>query len=416
MFQLTTCSQVLACVQGQFKASAYYAECVDLIRKLVLSSLVGLLSPGTVIQSFATALFSLIFMLIHALMCKCGTLSLMHCHVLPFRCRCVCYFTPVLSFDMGTCAGPYPFVGANLLKLFADAQVFVVALVGLVLRINSEVLDKEGLYNRDFYGNLLLGLLVGTLVPATGTLLYRSPVERALMRLQEIAKGLPDPLANVPAQPLSTDSDASLSDQDESLSETKPTVASCVATGQNIEGSIDVEAGSTVVEGIPPLPNQKPTCKQQIESDHEVMLDIEAEAESEPEPEPEPQSVSEPRQDPALHLKSDRVPDQCVFNQTGETEVLNSSVVANQVQSVTVYNVSTSSGGPATVEVKVADELNPDVVTITCPEDFGPGRLLYMKTANGDELEIPIPDGLGIDDEFDVDMGNLSDDHIEGDS
>jgi len=92
MFQLTTCSQVLACVQGEFKASAYYAECVDLIRKLVLSSLVGLLSPGTVIQSFATALFSLIFMLIHALMCKCGTLSLMHCHVLPFRCRCVCIF------------------------------------------------------------------------------------------------------------------------------------------------------------------------------------------------------------------------------------------------------------------------------------------------------------------------------------
>lgn len=313
---------------------------------------------------------------------------------------------------MGACAGPYPFVGANLLKLFADAQVFVVALVGLVLRVNSEILDKEGLYNRDFYGNLLLGLLVGTLVPATGTLLYRSPVERALMILQEIAKGLPDPLANVPAQLLSTDSDASPSDQDESLSETKPTLASCVATGQSIEGSIDVEAGSTVVEGIPPLPNQDPTCKQQIESDHEVALDVEAESE----PEAQPESASEPRQDPALHLESDRVPDQCVSNQTGETEVLNSSVVANQIQSPTVYNVSTSSGGPATVEVKVADELNPDVVTITCPEDFGPGRLLYVKTAHGDELEIPIPDGLGTDDEFDVDMGDLSDDHIEDDS
>ena len=89
-------------------------------------------------------------------------------------------------------AGPYPFVGANLLKLFADAQVFVVALVGLVLRINPETLDKEGLYNRDFYGNVMLGLLVGTLVPSTGRLLYRSPVERALMKLQEIAKSLPD--------------------------------------------------------------------------------------------------------------------------------------------------------------------------------------------------------------------------------
>ena len=82
---------------------------------------------------------------------------------------------------------------SNLLKLFADAQVFVVALVGLVLRINPETLDKEGLYNRDFYGNVMLGLLVGTLLPATGTLLYRSPVERALMKLQEIAKSLPDP-------------------------------------------------------------------------------------------------------------------------------------------------------------------------------------------------------------------------------
>ena len=78
MFQLTTCSQVLACVQGEFKASAYYAECVDLIRKLVLSSLVGLLSPGTVIQSFATALFSLIFMVLHALMCKCRIMLLIH--------------------------------------------------------------------------------------------------------------------------------------------------------------------------------------------------------------------------------------------------------------------------------------------------------------------------------------------------
>ena len=37
-------------------------------------------------------------------------------------------------------AGPYPFLSANILKLFADAQVFVVALVGLVLRM------EEGMY------------------------------------------------------------------------------------------------------------------------------------------------------------------------------------------------------------------------------------------------------------------------------
>eukprot|EP01046_Picozoa_sp_COSAG06_P097964 COSAG06_NODE_44062_length_366_cov_1.067416_1_plen_60_part_01 len=40
-------------------------------------------------------------------------------------------------------AGPYPFLGANILKLFADAQVFVVALVGLVLRMDEDLYDRE---------------------------------------------------------------------------------------------------------------------------------------------------------------------------------------------------------------------------------------------------------------------------------
>jgi hypothetical protein len=57
-------------VQGEFKPSGYYAECVDLIRKLVLSGMVSLLAPGTVMQSFATALFSLVFMVIHAHTCE----------------------------------------------------------------------------------------------------------------------------------------------------------------------------------------------------------------------------------------------------------------------------------------------------------------------------------------------------------
>jgi hypothetical protein len=82
--------------------------------------------------------------------------------------------------------------GANLLKLFADAQVFVVALVGLVLRISTEILEDEGFYDREFYGNAMLVLLIGTLLPATVTLFYRSPVERVLLSLQEIAKSLPD--------------------------------------------------------------------------------------------------------------------------------------------------------------------------------------------------------------------------------
>eukprot|EP01043_Picozoa_sp_COSAG02_P082071 COSAG02_NODE_20378_length_834_cov_1.156463_1_plen_251_part_00 len=144
-------------IAGEFKPSGYYAECVDLIRKLVLSGMVSLLAPGTVVQSFATALFSLIFMVVHA-------------HI-----------------------WPYPFPGANVLKLFADAQVFVVALVGLVLRKDSETLSQEGQYDREFYGNVMLVLLVATLVPALATLAYKSPVERALVSLQEIASALPEP-------------------------------------------------------------------------------------------------------------------------------------------------------------------------------------------------------------------------------
>ena len=36
-----------------------------------------------------------------------------------------------LMFIMCRIVGPYPFLSANIPKLFADAQVFVVALVGL---------------------------------------------------------------------------------------------------------------------------------------------------------------------------------------------------------------------------------------------------------------------------------------------
>ena len=60
---------VLFC-QREFKPSGYYAECIDLVRKLVLSGMVSLLSPGTVVQSFVTAVFSLLFMVIHARICK----------------------------------------------------------------------------------------------------------------------------------------------------------------------------------------------------------------------------------------------------------------------------------------------------------------------------------------------------------
>ena len=85
----------------------YYAECVDLIRKLVLSGLIGLISPGTVFQSFCSVLFSLVFLVAHIKL------------------------------------WPYPSASSNLLKLFADAQLFLVTLVGMVLRIAPDDLAKD---------------------------------------------------------------------------------------------------------------------------------------------------------------------------------------------------------------------------------------------------------------------------------
>jgi hypothetical protein len=38
---------------------------------------------------------------------------------------------------------PYPYAGANLLKFFTDTQVFLVALVGLILRIDKATMEKE---------------------------------------------------------------------------------------------------------------------------------------------------------------------------------------------------------------------------------------------------------------------------------
>ena len=113
----------------------------------------------------------------------------------------------------------------------------------------------------------------------------------------------------------------------------------------------------------------------------------------------------------------------------GETDLLNSPSVpaAAPRQSLTTpiptnvqptYNVSTSSGGPANVQVKMSNAINPDVITISCPvsAQLQTSRLLYVTTADGEELEVPIPDGVETEDEFDVDMGDVSDDEAEEDA
>ena len=50
---------------------------------------------------------------------------------------------------------PYPGAVTNVLKLFADLQVVVVVLVGLVLRIHPDDFADESV-SRDFYGDMML--------------------------------------------------------------------------------------------------------------------------------------------------------------------------------------------------------------------------------------------------------------------
>ena len=52
-------------MSGDFKAEAYFAESVDLIRKLMMSGLLSLIRPGTVFQSFCSVLISFAFMTVH---------------------------------------------------------------------------------------------------------------------------------------------------------------------------------------------------------------------------------------------------------------------------------------------------------------------------------------------------------------
>ena len=52
-------------MSGDFRAEAYYAESVDLIRKLMMAGLLSLIRPGTVYQSFCSVVISLFFVGVH---------------------------------------------------------------------------------------------------------------------------------------------------------------------------------------------------------------------------------------------------------------------------------------------------------------------------------------------------------------
>ena len=55
-------------IAGEYRPEAYYAEPVDLLRKLMLTGAIGLVSPGTVLQSFCSVTISLFFLALHVWM------------------------------------------------------------------------------------------------------------------------------------------------------------------------------------------------------------------------------------------------------------------------------------------------------------------------------------------------------------
>ena len=55
-------------IAGEFKPESYYAEPVDLMRKLMLTGVLGLVPPGTVLQSFFSVIISLFFLIMHVYM------------------------------------------------------------------------------------------------------------------------------------------------------------------------------------------------------------------------------------------------------------------------------------------------------------------------------------------------------------
>ena len=98
---------------------------------------------------------------------------------------------------------PYPSLGSNLLKMYVDVELFLVTLVGLILRINDMDLSNDPLplglqsifpdgcgwlCTGTLYGDLLWVLLVLTLLPIVFTLVYRSPEEKAQTFLHKIAR------------------------------------------------------------------------------------------------------------------------------------------------------------------------------------------------------------------------------------
>ena len=143
-------------MSGEFRHDAYYAECIDLVRKLCMSGLLSLIEPGSVFQGYMAVLFSFTFVLIH----------------------------------VGV--WPYLYTSANMLKLFAEVEVFLVTLTGLILKISPSkraggLGDGFG-WTGSLYGDLLWAMLLFTICPLVGVVVYKSPIEKAQWHLHKMAK------------------------------------------------------------------------------------------------------------------------------------------------------------------------------------------------------------------------------------
>ena len=146
---------------ADFKPDAYYAECLDLIRKLVMTGVLTWITPGTVLQGVCSVLFSLFFLIAHIKV------------------------------------WPYSSTSTNLLKALADLEIFFVTQVGLVLRIRQHDLDNDHVlaqpgatdwWTGSLYGDLLWVLLLATVVAVLFALFHKSDVQKTRQLLYNLSK------------------------------------------------------------------------------------------------------------------------------------------------------------------------------------------------------------------------------------
>eukprot|EP01046_Picozoa_sp_COSAG06_P016955 COSAG06_NODE_1136_length_10570_cov_6.459555_8_plen_180_part_00 len=123
--------------------------------------------------------------------------------------------------------------------------------------------------DREWYGSVMLALLLATFVPAVATLVYKSPVERVLISMQEIAMELPQPQ---PAPQGASPAASSVTSSDPEPSAAPPAV--------EIDNGIDLEA-SAVPAVAPDPPTSAPESterepeselQQQPEPDQRLQL------------------------------------------------------------------------------------------------------------------------------------------------